>query len=325
MNKELPARANLEHLKSQAKDLLAALERGDATAFERFRASLPAARGMSDEGLRAMSLALHDAQSVIAREYGFASFAELKAEVERRTLSPEALRALMERNKGEPLPEVVLEAVRAAALGAAATVAADAGIASSAVLPVVPVRNAVVTVGSIAPLGIGRPTSVAAVRAAERAGGLIALFTQKDETNEMPSESELHPVGSAVHIVKTLDVPERGYWIVVRAMAWIALDALERTVPYLAARVKPFAIATAPTDEVTALEVRLRELVRAAVASMPDGATLLRMTERMNALELADATVANISASVDEKARYAAEPHLATRLRLALALLEAAR
>src|SRR5262245_4913346 len=115
MNKELPARANLEHLKSQAKDLLDAFKRGEAEARERFRANLPAARAKNDDELARLSLALHDAQSVVAREYGFASYAELKAEVERRTLSPEALQALMERNQSQPLPDVVRQALLAAA------------------------------------------------------------------------------------------------------------------------------------------------------------------------------------------------------------------
>lgn len=322
MTKELPARANLEHLKSQAKDLLAAFKQKEPGALERFRENLPAARGANDEALAALPLALHDAQSVIAREYGFASFAELKAHVERRGLSPEALRELMDRTRNEPLPETVLRAVQAAAVADAAST--DRAPAFELPLPVIPVRNAVITVGSIAPLGIGRPTSVAAVRAAERAGGTLALFTQRDEANEAPSQAELHPVGTAAHVVSTLDVPDRGFWIVIRALAWIELVAIEKTAPYVAARVKPFEIATEASDTVKDLELRLRERVKRFVQTLPDAETLLRMTEQMGPLELADATVANLPASIDDKARYAAERTLAARLRSALGLLDAA-
>jgi Lon protease-like protein len=324
MTKELPARAHLEHLKSQAKDLLSAFKRGEPAALARFRTSLPAARGANDAKLVKMPLALHDAQSVLAREYGFASFGELKAEVERRTLSPEALRALMEKNKNEPLPEAVLEAMRRAALEERATIP-GAPIAPGSVLPVVPVRNALVTVGSIAPLGIGRPTSVAAVRAAARGRGLLALFTQKDETNEAPTETDLHPVGSTAKIVSTLDVPGRGFWIVVRATAWITLGSIETTTPYVAARVHPFEIEASATEEVLEVDARLRELVKAFVATLPEAEALLRMTERMSPLELADATVANLPAPLDDKARYASEASLAARLRSALAMLEASQ
>ena len=51
MRKKLPERPNLEHLKSQAKDLLHALRAGDAEALQRFRDTLPAARAADDDGL----------------------------------------------------------------------------------------------------------------------------------------------------------------------------------------------------------------------------------------------------------------------------------
>ena len=270
-----------------------------------------------------MALALHDAQSVVAREYGFASFAELKAYVERRGLSPEALRALMDRTRNEPLPEAVLRAVQAAALAEAHS--KNGAPAFEVPFPIIPVRNAVITVGSIAPLGIGRPTSVAAVRAAGHAGGTLALFTQKDEANEAPSHADLHPVGTAARVVTTLDVPDRGFWIVIRAIAWVELVAIENTAPYVAARVKSFEVTTDASDDVTGLELRLRELVTAHVRTLPDAETLLRMTERMGPLELADATVANLPASIEDRARYAAERKLTARLKYALGLLDTAR
>jgi hypothetical protein len=77
MRKELPARPSLEHLKKQAKDLLAALKRGDAEGASRVRDHLPAARTSED----LTGLALYDMQSVIAREYGFASWARLRTHV----------------------------------------------------------------------------------------------------------------------------------------------------------------------------------------------------------------------------------------------------
>jgi ankyrin repeat protein len=59
---------------------------GAPGAFERLRTSLPAAHGKSDADLRGMNLRLHDAQSCIAREYGFTSWSELRAYVGWRSL-----------------------------------------------------------------------------------------------------------------------------------------------------------------------------------------------------------------------------------------------
>src|SRR5262249_16797201 len=88
-SRELPARPNLEQLKKQAKSLLHAAHAHDADALGRF-AALPALSGKSIEEIGGTTLALHDAQSVIAREHGFPSWNALSEEVEARTLSFEA-------------------------------------------------------------------------------------------------------------------------------------------------------------------------------------------------------------------------------------------
>lgn len=81
MNK-LPPRANLDHLKKQAKTLLRLYRDGDQAAIARFAASLPAAAHRTPEEITALRLHLHDAQSCIAREYGFPSWVNLSLHVE---------------------------------------------------------------------------------------------------------------------------------------------------------------------------------------------------------------------------------------------------
>lgn len=73
----LPDRPDDGQLKKQAKDLLALYRDGAPEALSRFRNALPVARGKSDAALAALGLRLHDAQSCIAREHGFASWADL--------------------------------------------------------------------------------------------------------------------------------------------------------------------------------------------------------------------------------------------------------
>ena len=83
---QLPERANLEQLKKQAKSLLHAAQAKQPAALQRFQA-LPALTRRSFVELGAMSLALHDAQSVIAREHGFKSWNDLRKHVQDRSLS----------------------------------------------------------------------------------------------------------------------------------------------------------------------------------------------------------------------------------------------
>ena len=78
----LPDRLNLDHLKKQAKQLIRLYRSRDPAAVARFRDALPAAAGHSDESIAGLAFRLHDAQSCIAREHGFASWPDLKRYVE---------------------------------------------------------------------------------------------------------------------------------------------------------------------------------------------------------------------------------------------------
>jgi len=75
MNRQLPARPNFRQLQHQAKDLLKELRSGAEDALSRFREHHPR---FADRTKPSLS----DAQLVIAREYGFASWPQLKRHVD---------------------------------------------------------------------------------------------------------------------------------------------------------------------------------------------------------------------------------------------------
>lgn len=79
--KQFPPNPSLEHLKSQAKQLLKAHQEGALDACQRIRAFFPKLSDATDVEIQNAAFGLQDAQLVIAREYGFASWTRLKAEV----------------------------------------------------------------------------------------------------------------------------------------------------------------------------------------------------------------------------------------------------
>jgi ankyrin repeat protein len=92
----LPDSPDLDQLRKQAKDLLRDARAGDPTAVTRFRA-LPSLAHAGDDELARAPLALHDAQSVIAREHGFPSWNALRERVEELALGiDDAVRELVE-------------------------------------------------------------------------------------------------------------------------------------------------------------------------------------------------------------------------------------
>lgn len=82
MGKSLPARPNLDHLRRQAKSLLASLAAGDADAVRTFQEFLPGAQRQTATQVRTAGYRLADAQSAIARKSGFASWPRLARHIE---------------------------------------------------------------------------------------------------------------------------------------------------------------------------------------------------------------------------------------------------
>jgi ankyrin repeat protein len=95
--KVLPSQPSLLQLKRQAKELLRAYRLDDTVAVKRMRASLTDAH---------THVSLHDAQGVLAREYGFASWAKLKRHVE-----------TLLHHRGHNMSDVLQQFIRAADRG----------------------------------------------------------------------------------------------------------------------------------------------------------------------------------------------------------------
>jgi uncharacterized protein (TIGR03067 family) len=82
MEKNLPARPNLDHLRRQAKALLAALEARETEAVSTVLKHLPAAKNLTAAQVLGTRFRLADAQSAIARQNGFAGWPHLAHHVE---------------------------------------------------------------------------------------------------------------------------------------------------------------------------------------------------------------------------------------------------
>jgi ankyrin repeat protein len=80
MSKSLPSRPSLEQLKTQAKELFKGFQSGEPAARQRFRENHPQGSRV-DTDARDVSWSLSDAQLVIAREYGAASWPKLRERV----------------------------------------------------------------------------------------------------------------------------------------------------------------------------------------------------------------------------------------------------
>lgn len=104
MPKKLPARPNLEHLRTQAKALLTALREGDTAAAKTFAQYLPEAAKLSPKQVPERGFRLADAQAAIARKSGFSAWPGLAHHVDtlRRMEGTWTFRSL--EVDGQPMP-----------------------------------------------------------------------------------------------------------------------------------------------------------------------------------------------------------------------------
>ena len=79
---QLPSDPSFRHLKLQARRLFESWQSADSEAYRRVRATLPRLSDASDDDIRDSGLTLREAQFIVGREYGFDSWAKLKAHVE---------------------------------------------------------------------------------------------------------------------------------------------------------------------------------------------------------------------------------------------------
>lgn len=322
--RRLPHRPNLDHLKAQAKELLDGHQRRDPAALERLRAALPACANASDEVIAQSPIALHDAQSTVAREYGFPSWVALRAHVISVRASPDPAK-FVESLMGGKLPESIRDALREAW---AASRAEDlASIATPETLPLIAARNALLSPGAIAPLMIGRPASIAALRRAmEEAPALVAVFAQRAEQTEAPVRDDLHPVGCLALIRKFVPAEDWAAMVVLEGIRWIGLEEIVATEPQPLVRVTAKDVDAGDAHEVDALGGELRARAEQLAESLGDQkeAALALLAEIDDPSRLSDLVVANLPCSVAEKAAYAEEATVATRLRAAIELVQRA-
>jgi len=80
--KALPKKPNLEFLKKEAKALRALHKRGDASCCKVVRQYDTACQSKSDTAILAGRFSINDAQRIVARQYGYSSWATLKKYIE---------------------------------------------------------------------------------------------------------------------------------------------------------------------------------------------------------------------------------------------------
>ena len=97
-------------------------------------------------------------------------------------------------------------------------------------LPVLPIRNAVLFPGAVAPFDVGREKSVALVEDVDNLGApIIAIFAQKDSATDDPGHDDLYQYGCAARVLKALKHSSGNYSLILQGISRIKLERMNQT------------------------------------------------------------------------------------------------
>lgn len=97
---------------------------------------------------------------------------------------------------------------------------------SSAVLPVLPVRDLVLFPGVVAPLFVGRPGSRRALEEAIERDRKICIVTQKDMTQDDPEPDDLYQFGTIAMIVQMVRLPDGSTKVLVEGLERVRIEEM---------------------------------------------------------------------------------------------------
>ncbi len=172
------------------------------------------------------------------------------------------------------------------------------------ILPVLPLRDAVIFPFAITPLSVGPDVGTAAIDHALAEERMVALVGQRNPDVDDPGPKDLFEVGIAASIMRMLKLPDGRTRILVQGLTRIRVDHIGQTEPFLEANVSPIPTLPTPpsTDELEALARtvvdRLERAVHLGRTISPEVVVIAANLEDPG--RLADLAASNLDLEVDE-------------------------
>jgi ATP-dependent Lon protease len=184
-------------------------------------------------------------------------------------------------------------------------------------IPILPLRSSVLFPGAMLPVAIGRPKTLALLKALEETHEIVGLVTQKNEGTDDPSVADLHVVGTTGRIIKALRSGD-GFHILLEGERRFELLEVTQSSPYLRGKIRILEDLRDDAVKVEALGLNLRKSAREVFELALEGATtvppLLESIQEPG--RLADLIASALDISVDEKMNVLSTRSLAQRLTL---------
>src|SRR5262249_34281759 len=163
----------------------------------------------------------------------------------------------------------VSEAMASDAKPAPATAMADLPPLPADAVVIIPVRGAVLFPGTVLPITVARPRSVAAAQAAVKRELPIGLLLQRDASVEEPGTADLYQVGTVAGILRYVTTPDGNHHLVCQAQHRFRVVEFLGGFPSPVARIDSIGESEVRTPELEARLMLLKSQARDALELLP--------------------------------------------------------
>ncbi|MEA2780102.1 MAG: ATP-dependent Lon protease [Rhodospirillaceae bacterium] len=143
-------------------------------------------------------------------------------------------------------------------------------------IPILPVRNLVLFPGTVLPLEVDQPRSVAAAQFAVKSHGPIGVLLQRDPGAGEPGPGEFYEIGTVAQILRYVASPEGASRLICRGEQRFRVIEFLEGYPFVVARIERIAEPAAVGSEVEARMLKLKERAIEAIKLLPDAPEGLR-------------------------------------------------
>lgn len=191
------------------------------------------------------------------------------------------------------------------------------------IVPLVPVRNLVLFPGTVVPVTMARPRSIAAAQAGVRAERPIGIVLQREAGVEDPTGLDLHRIGTTANVLRYVTAPDGNHHLICQGQQRFKILDFVGGYPFLAARIELIDEPEGRDTEVEARFMLLRERGLEAVELLPQAPRELADTIRGigSAAQLADMMASTMDIEPAEKQEVLETVDLVRRLDRVLASL----
>ncbi|TFL11337.1 endopeptidase La [Pusillimonas caeni] len=145
-------------------------------------------------------------------------------------------------------------------------------------LIIIPVRNLVMFPQMVAPIGIGRESSIKAAQDAARAGRQVGIVLQRNAETEEPLGVDLHRVGTLASILRYVTTPDGNHHLICQGEQRFVVKEYLPDHPYLVARVQNFEEPELSSPEIEARMLQLKARTSEILQMLPQAPAELANT-----------------------------------------------